>query len=296
MRFVLANTTWNSKGWRDASSDPSGFKWVAADPARHKAGESWNFRAPRGLWKYGFFENLGRQVRYFDDGGVVFFLSKNPADGIRYVTGFYARATLLSPEKRRPVKALWTDSLKLPENLPFRPQRHLPSGTKSVRYFVYLNDSCARRLFEDMLALAQDNEAFKGAAARTLRRLARLYFEDVKPSKSKTETTNPPVADETTLRRYVVKDLNGHAGPSVLRITKDNAKLQRSYRHHEMLKQKVAVYLKNRGYVVRTDRHLDLTARKGRANIIVEVKSCRPDNVERQVRQGVAQLNYYTFL
>ena len=41
---------------------------------------------------------------------------------------------------------------------------------------------------------------------------------------------------------------------------------------------------------------MDLSAQRKRQRIIVEVKSCRPDNIECQVRLGAAQLNYYAYL
>jgi hypothetical protein len=301
MRFILANTTWNSKGWTDASADRSGFKWVASDPSKHQAGESWNFQAPRGKWKYGFFENLGHDVNHFEDGGIVFFVSKNHADGMRYVTGFYGRATVFTPRQIRSgrwssLRALWSDCLKLPVNLPFRPDRHLPSGTKTVRYLAYLEDAQARNILSDMLALARRDGTFAGEATRTLVRVAKNYFPRIRPSRSRKAASTVSSVSASTLRRFVAKELGDYVGPSTIRLSKDNAKLQRSYRDHEALKRQVADYLKARGYAMSSDRRLDLTAKRKRQRIIVEVKSCRPDNIEHQVRLGAAQLNYYTYL
>ena len=73
---ILANLTWNSKGWERPSREPSGFRWVAEDP-KHIPGESWNFDLSKGAVKRGFFENLGRGLRHFEDEGVVFFASRN---------------------------------------------------------------------------------------------------------------------------------------------------------------------------------------------------------------------------
>ena len=106
----------------------------------------------------------------------------------------------------------------------------------------------------------------------------------------------PSSVTASTLRRFVAKELADYVGPSTIRLSKDNAKLQRSYRDHEAIKRKVADYLEAQGYVISCDRHLDLRAQRKRQRIIVEVKSCRPDNVECQVRLGAAQLNYYAYL
>jgi len=297
MRFILANTTWNSKGWTDVSPDRSGFKWVATDPSKHPGGESWNFKPPRGKWKYGFFENLGNDVRFFEDGGIVFFVSKNHADGMRYITGFYARATVFTPREMggkrwTNLKARWNDCLKLPVNLPFLPSRHLPPETKTVRYLAYLKEAQARNILSDMLALR--GGTFTGDTTRRLFNIAKTYFPRIRPSPSTTGTER--TISGSTLRRFVAKELSEYTGPSIIRLSKDNAKLQTSYRDHEALKRKVAAYLEGRGYITKWDKHLDLSARKNRNRIIVEVKSCRPDNIECQVRLGTAQLNYYAFL
>jgi len=262
---MLANTTWNSKGWTGASSDRSGFKWVASDPNKHQAGESWNFEEPTGKWKYGFFENLGRRVRDFEDGGIVFFISKNHADGTRYITGFYAGTTVFTPrqtrgEHPRNLKARWSNCLKLPINLLFRPDRHLPSGTKTVRYFAYIEDAQAKNILSDMLGLAQQ-EDFDGNTGRRLFRITQRYFPQVQRARPQT-ATHKVSSVSVAGRRYVAKESAEYLGPSTIKLSKDNAKLQRSYRDHEALKHKVAEYLVGKGYVVSTDKHLDLSACK----------------------------------
>ncbi|MCX6994074.1 MAG: hypothetical protein NT011_13160 [Kiritimatiellaeota bacterium] len=300
MRFILANTTWNSKGWTDVSPDRSGFKWVATDPSKHHGGESWNFRPPRDKWKYGFFENRGNDVRFFADGGIVFFVSKNHADGMRYITGFYARATVFTPQMRSGhwtnLKAWWKDCIKLPNYLPFLPSRHLPPGTKTVRYIAYLKDVQARNILSDMLAIRRRGGSFTGDTTPRLYHIADTYFPGIRPSRLTTGTESPSSVSGSILRRFVAKELPEYTGPFTIRLSKDNAKLQTSYRDHEALKRKVAAYLKGQGYIIKWDKHLDLSARKKRKRIIVEVKSCRPDNIECQVRLGAAQLNYYAFL
>lgn len=301
MRFLLANTTWNSKGWTDASRDHSGFQWVAEDPRRHTPGESWNFAPPKGEWKYGFFENLGRKIHHFEDGGVVFFISTNHGDGLRYITGFYAHATVFSPRQRPNghwvcMKARWTYCLKLPSYLPFHPSRHLPAGKHGVRYFTYLNPAQAKHILSDMLAIAK-KEPFPGHTSGRLSKIALNYFPDIKPSAIQLKTTHNttgPVAN-STLKHFVAKDLTDYVGPAFVKISKNNAQLQ-SYRDHEALKQQLAAHLESQGYNVRWDKHLDLVAQRKGKRLIVEVKSCRADNLERQIRLGAAQINFYRFL
>ena len=255
MRSILANTTWNSKGWTGASPDRSGFKWIATDPSKHQAGESWNFEAPPGKWKYGFFENCGHDVRYFEDGGIVFFVSRNHADGMRYITGFYARAAFVPRQMRNGrksnLKARWSNCLKLPVNLPFRPNRHLPPGTKTVRFLAYLEDAQARNILSDMLALARQDGTFAGDTTRRLSRIADDYFPRIRPARLNPATSKPSSVSASTLRRFVAKELAEYVGPSTIRLSKDNAKLQRSYRDHGALKRKVADYLEAQGYITR---------------------------------------------
>ena len=84
--------------------------------------------------------------------------------------------------------------------------------------------------------------------------------------------------------------------PVFVKILKNNKKLVQSYREHERIREIMAQYFTDNGYKLQQDKHLDLCAHKGKRSIIVEVKSCRADNIDAQIRAGVAQLYYYSYI
>ncbi len=296
--FILANLTWNSKGWEAHSPDRSGFKWVASNP-KHIPGESWNFRQSPGKWQYGFFENLGRDVRHFDDGGVVFFVSRNISESRQFIVGLFANAQVFPARQIRDrfysVKAPKRFCLRLPEYLEFNDKRHVPAGKQFSRYFLYLSGREARNIFSDMLGLLRNLGLERSPSGTTLLEIARRYFPDITPARLR-GVGAAHKSKSGDLQDYLKKEYDAHTNQEIIRLIKNNAKLRESFINHERVKQKVAAYLSAKGYDLLHDKHLDLCARKSRKSIIVEVKSCRPTNIDAQVRLGVAQLWYYSYL
>lgn len=290
-KFILANITWNSNRWEKISSDPSDFK--AVKNRSNIAGESYNFEPIKGKWRYGFFERRGK-IRRFADGGVIFFKSKNQYNKKSYIIGFYAMVEIID-EQESPsghycnVRGHRIHCIKLNENeyIDFEKNRHLPEGKGNPRYFLYLSAKEAKNLFVDMINNCS-NLYKKNAIYKT----AKIYFPDLKV---KTEKNDNPTISKNLLE-FVHKEYDIHSDKDIIEIIKNNSKLQRSYSDHEKLRSMVADYYRDSGYQIYQDKHLDLFAINTNEKIIIEIKSCRADNLLSQVRLGVSQLMYYSFL
>jgi hypothetical protein len=295
--FILANITWNSKGWERPSPDRSGFKWVAKNPEKHVAGESWNFKPILSALRHGFFENLSRPVRYFRDGGVVFFITRNISENKKLLVGLYADAKLFVPKQKsngRPysIEAPTHLCLKLPEYLPFNPQRHVPRGKTLSRYFLYLSEREARNIFSDMLSFIQHIDL---KTANKLKIIAQKYFPDIKATARKRDNQKSKVPFDN-LKDYEKKEIDEHTDQAIVKIIKNNTKLRESFVNHEKTKAIIANYLSKNRFHISRNKHLDLFARKHRKSLIVEVKSCTGSNIELQIRHGISQLWYYSYL
>lgn len=300
--FILANLTWNSHGWQEPSQDKSGFKWVAKDPLKNIPEESWNFEDSHGKIQRGFFENIGRNVSHFQNGGVVFFLSRNISENKKLLVGFYANARVFRPKtnsKRNghqySIEAPKTSCMKLPEYLVFNSRRHIPKDKTFTRYFVYLTDVEARNIFGDMLRHLQNLYPSGHKTFKQLETIAKSYFPDIKASKQSLHTHEKAI-NQNDMKKYERKEFDELIDPQIIKIKKDNAKLRESFVNHEKTRNIVAEYFENQKYSVVKDKHIDLLAENGKESIIVEVKSCRDNNMELQVRLGIAQLLYYSYL
>ncbi len=91
-KFILANITWNSKGWKGESEDQSGHGWVKEGGTPH---ESWNFdfenerNTKTEIHGYAKFTN---PPKVEGDNNLIIFHSQNK------IVGFYGKAQVLKPD------------------------------------------------------------------------------------------------------------------------------------------------------------------------------------------------------
>jgi hypothetical protein len=91
-KFILANITWNSRGWKDESDDISNHSWVKGGGTPH---ESWNFdfdnerNTETEIFGYAKFTN---PPKVEGDNNLIIFHSQNK------IVGFYGKAKFLKPD------------------------------------------------------------------------------------------------------------------------------------------------------------------------------------------------------
>ena len=98
-RFIIANITWNSHGWREPySNEKAGHKLVRTGPGH----ESLNFKFDkegRDDEKHVFgYVQLSGYPRRFEEPGVIFFFTKNLDGGRNEIVGVYGNAEIVKPQ------------------------------------------------------------------------------------------------------------------------------------------------------------------------------------------------------
>ena len=146
-----------------------------------------------------------------------------------------------------------------------------------------------------MLALVQNLKPAYPEIAELLKSIAQDYFPKIEASKLKVRSLDPNIS-LGELKEYERKEYDENTDREVIKLVKNNAKLRESFINHEKVKAQVADYFSDLGFSVKRDKHLDLFVKKGKSSVIIEVKSCRDSNVDQQVKLGVAQLTYYSYL
>ena len=89
IKFIVANITWNSKDWKDASEDASGHAWVGGENIPH---ESWNFDFDNPRNKNGNvlgFAKFTNSPKVVGDKNLIIFYSQGK------IVGFYGKAEIL---------------------------------------------------------------------------------------------------------------------------------------------------------------------------------------------------------
>jgi len=265
--FILVNITWNSTGWKRPSSDRSAFKWVAKDSA-NIPGESWNFSDISGRMRRGFFENLGRRVNSFDDGGIVFFLSRDLSRGQSFIVGLYASARVFK-SRRKPnghpynIEAPKEKCVLFPLYLEFNPKRHIPADKTFSRYFLYLSPKEARNILTDILGsvgLRSERES------KALRSIAKQYFPRIEFSK------NAPL--EKQIEEMVEGQKTRKSGQG-FRISPELRK-----KIETLAIKKATKYFESLGYRVKyvgDSESYDLDCSKGKNTLRVEVKGTQTE-------------------
>lgn len=76
----------------------------------------------------------------------------------------------------------------------------------------------------------------------------------------------------------------------------DNAARQRANVVHQQLVRAMINVIRNRGYVPRFNRSIDLTVELPEGNYLFEMKSCNARNMTHQIRYGISQLYEYRYV
>lgn len=302
-KYMIANITWNSTGWVDVSHEKSNFGWVKKHP-RSAPGESWNFSfSSTSKVKKGFFEVRDEvQPKKFQDGGIVFFFSRNIPKNKNYLVGIYANARYVG--KKWSSNYLYNlvapnhSCLKFYNYIHYNRKRHLPP--KRIRIprlgYTYITETNARNILTDAL---KENSIINGIEENSqpksdyfkLSRIAKKYFRDIAIPKFRLESDS-----KISLTDFAQKEFPDFSSDDRITITKNNAKLKRSYiRHQDLLNRAIENFKESGWREMKIASNADLFAAKGRTIAILEVKSINSKNLVHQIRIGISQLFNYAF-
>ena len=304
-KFMVANITWNSSGWKQpTSSDRSNFKWVKEHP-ESKPTESWNFEiGPSSSSVYGGFQtNDSTQPTHFENGGIVFFFSKNLRTNTNYIVGYYGKAKYLGNKLRRGrySNLLGTSafSTRLLEYVPFT-KDFLPAGKQRIGRcnFMYLSEKEARRILAKILQLnshlvGKDNDDEDPLGVyQKIARTAKRYFPNIKIPKMEM-----PKVESDVLGEFLKKEIPQFQADDRINMIKNNKKLRESYERHQKLLNLAIPYLEIHNYkkLRKIFSKCDIEAVRGRTMYLVEAKSCDSANIKSQVLTAVSQLFHYEY-
>jgi hypothetical protein len=295
---MIVNLTWNSKAWEDVSHDKSNFGWVKSHP-RSAPSESWNFYLPRNSKsKRGWFQvQDDRQPAKFEDGGIIFFFSRNNSENKNYLVGMYAKANF-GKTKHGNIVAPTDCCLRFYNYVRFDRKLHLPPKRKRIPQvgFTYITEKNAKSIIKDALQAGStvngvEENSDPRADFSKLTRIAKLYFRGIRIPKFQVQEIN-----SITFEAFVKKEIPNFTSDDRITISKDNAKLKRSYTRHQDLLNRAIETLQEKGWhSCRIPSDADLLASKGRTMIILEAKSITPANQRSQIRNAVSQLYQYSY-
>lgn len=99
-----------------------------------------------------------------------------------------------------------------------------------------------------------------------------------------------------SLTDFVKKEFPQFESDNRITITKNNAKLKRSFsRHEDLLHQVIDLLQEKRWRRVPISSNADILASNGKTIAVIEAKSITPENVAHQIRVGISQLYEYSF-
>lgn len=202
-RFIIANITWNSSGWKSPYINPKAGHSYARMFPRH---ESLNFKFDKKNLDskdkvYGFVQWTFAPTR-LEKNAVVFFYTKNLLNSTNQIVGIYGMAEIIDPprqtswlefENNELISNLIADkSLSLLFPVPLDANEY-SGGKRLVPQvgFTYINPDLARQIIEDELREA----SVSGIPAEHFDTLVRIFefitglpYEETQPvSKSMTE-------------------------------------------------------------------------------------------------------------
>jgi len=181
-RFIIANITWNDQGWRNIYiNQKAGHRYVKEFPGHESLNFDFNKKDlddDKNI--FGYVQWIGNPKR-FEDGGVVFFYSKNLKSGKGEIVGVYCNVRILKPSKKVSWKGFQNDELvsnlmadKSTSSLfpiPLESKRYSQERLVGQAGFKYIESDMARKIIEDEIRMIKQS----GTTKEELTKFSRIF-------------------------------------------------------------------------------------------------------------------------
>lgn len=98
--LVIANLSWNRKGWKEPIVNPKAHhKYATRLPGHESLNFDFNKSIDTNNIIHGYVETTGRKFRQFENGGLFIFYSYNTDDNIGQIIGIYGNVEVLNETK-----------------------------------------------------------------------------------------------------------------------------------------------------------------------------------------------------